>query len=102
MPVSLSCAFSARFGSELLLFEALLFLPGLEARRQLEAEFAGQLARQDPQLAPIVGELDRPHFLDIDPRPDDMAMLAPVLDMKDDGARLICKAEAVLDGAMAS
>jgi hypothetical protein len=46
----------------------------------------------------VVRHVDRAHFLDIDPRPDDMAMLAPVLDMKDHGARLTRKAKAVLDG----
>ena len=42
-----------------------------------------------------VAGMDRAHFLDVDARPDDMAMLARDaalvgLDMEDDGARLRC------------
>jgi hypothetical protein len=45
-----------------------------------------------------MGHMDRPHAVDIDARPDDMAMLAPVLDMKDNGARLVGETKPVLDG----
>ena len=84
---------------EFLLFELLSLLPGLQAGRQIEAVFPGELAGEVHELAVVVRHVDRPHPVHVDARPDDMAVLAPVLDMKDDGARLVGEAEPVLDDA---
>ena len=51
-------------------------------------ELARKLARKRPQVHAVVRKMHRLHRARIDPRPHDMAMLAPVLDMKNDRAGL--------------
>ena len=52
-----------------------------------------ELARDHHQLLAVEGLVDGFAVFGVDPRPDDMAVLAAVLDMEDDGARLAEEAE---------
>ena len=54
---------------------------------------ARELTRHHHQLLAVEGLVDGFALFGVDPRPDDMAVLAAILDMKDDGARLSRKAE---------
>jgi hypothetical protein len=54
---------------------------------------ARELARHHHQLLAVEGLVDGFALVGVDPRPDDMAVFAPVLDMKDDGAGLAREAE---------
>ena len=58
-----------------------------------EPVLACELPRHHHQLLAVEGLVDGLAAFGVDPRPDDVAVLAPVLDMKDDGARLARKAE---------
>ena len=52
-----------------------------------------ELPRHHHQLLAVEGLVDRLAAFGVDPRPDHVAVLAAILDMEDDGARLIRKAE---------
>ena len=58
-----------------------------------EAVLARELPRHHHQLLAVEGLVDGLAVLGVDARPDDVAVLAPVLDMKDDRARLAGEAE---------
>ena len=58
-----------------------------------EAVLARELPRHHHQLLAVEGLVDGLAVLGVDPRPDDVAVLAPVFDMKDDRPRLAREAE---------
>ena len=58
---------------------------------------ARELPRHHHQLLAVEGLVDGLAVLGVDPRPDDVAVLAPVLDMEDDRPRLARKAELAFD-----
>ena len=57
---------------------------------------AREVLRNLSKLLAVVRHLHGLHFVQIDARPDDMAMIAAMLDMEDDGARLAGQTELFL------
>lgn len=83
---------------ELVLFELRALLPRLQPVRQLVSVLFGQSHGHVTQFPAIMGHVDRLHLGTVNARPDDMAMLALVLDVKDHGARLTVQSQLVFDG----
>src|SRR5690606_10279868 len=68
-----------------------------EAVGKTEPIGMGDLPRAGPELHVVMADGDRLHPVEVDPRPDDMAMLAALLLVEDDGTRLSGEAELALD-----
>ena len=67
----------------------------LHAGGKREAVIAGIFLRDGAQFLPVVRKLHCFHFLGIDAGPDDMAVFAPVLDVKHNGAGLVGETELI-------